>query len=94
MLGKRAIKLLANYLNNPANKDNVLNQLRELLNDSIASVNKTVVLIAASIFVNEDNLKEAYRVLKDGTNLEQYALNLFIFVSPHLTSSFFVDTPY
>jgi hypothetical protein len=49
----------------------VLNQLKEWLNDPLQEQNKTLQLIAATIYVNEDNLKEAYRILKDGSNLEQ-----------------------
>lgn len=72
LLGKRAIKLLALYLNNPQNnKDAVFQQLKEWLSDPVAGQNKTLVLIAATLYLHEDNHKDAYRVLKEGNGLEQ-----------------------
>ena len=70
-IGKRAVKLLAAYLENPNNRDIIILQLNEWLSDATASANKTLQLVAASIFTAEDNTKDAFRVLRDGANLEQ-----------------------
>ena len=70
-IGKRAVKLLAAYLDNPSNRETVHLQLNEWLADATASQNKTLQLIAAAIYAAEDNTKEAFKVLRDGSNLEQ-----------------------
>jgi len=74
-VGLRAIKLLATYLENPAGyKELALQQLNEWLSDPIASCNKTVMMIAATYHIHEDNVKEAFKIIKNGSNLEQHAL--------------------
>jgi hypothetical protein len=70
-IGLRAIKLLATYLDNPSNKEIALLQMREWLSDPVAAGNKTVQIIAATLFIQEDNVKEAFKVIKNGTNMEQ-----------------------
>jgi hypothetical protein len=70
--GKRAIKLLAVYLSNPKeNKDHVFLQLKEWMSDPVQSQNKILQLIGATLNVSEENYKDAYRFLKEGSNLEQ-----------------------
>lgn len=74
-VGLRAIKLLAAYFESPdRNREIALQQLNEWLSDPIASVNKTVMMIAATFFIHEDNIKEAFKIIKNGSNLEQHAL--------------------
>jgi coatomer protein complex subunit epsilon len=68
---KRIIKLFAQYLANPNNRTTVVEQVANLLSDPAASGNKTVQMIAATIYLYEDNTKESFRILKDGSNLEQ-----------------------
>lgn len=70
-IGKRAIKLLATYLENPSNREIIQLQLTEWLNDATASQNKTLQLVAATVFASEDNVKESFRILREGVNLEQ-----------------------
>ena len=70
-IGKRAIKLLAAYFDNPANKEIILLQLKEWISDPIAGQVRTLQMVASSIYVTEDNTKEAFRILKEGNNLEQ-----------------------
>jgi len=71
LLGLRAVKLLATYLENPSNNEIVMFQLKEWLSSPVASGNKTVQMIAATLFMYEDNMKEAFKVIKNGSNLEQ-----------------------
>lgn len=71
VLGLRAIKLLASYQADRSNKEIVLLQLNEWLNDPVASGNTTLQLIAATIFVYEDSVKDAYQAIKNGVNIEQ-----------------------
>lgn len=54
----------------------MLLQLNEWLSDYSANQNKTLQTIAASIFMNEGNLKDTFRVLKEPGNLEQYAFDM------------------
>lgn len=70
-IGKRALKLLANYYENPSAKESVFAQLQEWLEDSATNTNRVVKTIAATIYMNEGNHKDAFRVLKDPSNLEQ-----------------------
>lgn len=78
MVGLRAIKLLATYLDNPSNKEISVLQMKEWLSDPVASGNKTLQIIAATIFLYEDNVKEAFKVIKNGSNLEQFVEFYFI----------------
>lgn len=70
----RAIKLLAQYLSNPATKDVALSQIQEWLSDPVASSNTTIQLISAIIYVYDDNLKEAITSIHQPSNMEQHAL--------------------
>mmetsp|Transcript_4254 Transcript_4254/g.5848 ORF Transcript_4254/g.5848 Transcript_4254/m.5848 type:complete len:298 (+) Transcript_4254:21-914(+) len=73
-VGLRAIKLLATYLENPSNNEIVMLQMKEWLSNPVASGNKTVQIIAATLFMYEDNMKEAFKVIKSGSSMEQHAL--------------------
>lgn len=70
MSGLRAIKLLATFLEDPSSKEIAVLQIREWLNDQSATNNRTLQIIAATLFTYVD-VKEALRVLKKGTNMEQ-----------------------
>ena len=52
--------------------------MKEWLSDPVASGNKTLQIIAATIFLYEDNVKEAFKVIKNGSNLEQF-VDFFLF---------------
>ena len=81
--------MLARYLSNPeANKEDVFNQLRDLLSDLNASQSKTLIIIAATLYLHEDNHKEAYRILKEGTTLEQCVFVFYLYLN---TSNSFIS---
>jgi coatomer protein complex subunit epsilon len=81
--GKRALKLLARYLEDPSNGELVLMQLKEWLSDPVAAANKTLITIAASIFILNDNVNEAFRVLAEGKNIEQRAMLIQLCLKIH-----------
>ncbi len=68
---RRIIKLFAQYMANPHNRESVINQVASLLSDPTAATNRTVQSIAATIYLHEDNSKESFRIIKDGNNMEQ-----------------------
>lgn len=73
-VGLRAVKLLATYLEDPSSKEIAVLQLNEWLSDPVASGNKTLKMMAATLFLHEDNVKEAYKAIGNPSTLEQYAL--------------------
>lgn len=72
--GKRALKLMAQYLDDPSIGEIIVEQLNEWLSDSSASSNRTLQTIAASLYILNDNINEAFRILGNGSNLEQLAI--------------------
>lgn len=69
-IGLQAIKLLATFLEDPSTKEIAVLQMKEWLSDAGASNNKTLQIIAATLFTYVD-IKESLRVLKKGANMEQ-----------------------
>lgn len=65
-------KLLAEYLHSKQNREKVLTELEQKLNDS--GVNDSLVIVAATIYMHEQNLETAYRILHTSTGLEALAL--------------------
>ena len=70
----QAIKLLANVMSDASRKDVAMSQMQEWLNDNTASCNTTVQLVAAILYMHDDNLKEAVKLVHRGVNMEQHAL--------------------
>lgn len=71
-VGKRALRLLAAYYDNYEPKESVFSKLQEWLSDAAFSQSRTLKTVAATIYLNEDNHKEAFKLLKDPQHLEQY----------------------
>ena len=69
--GLKAIKLLANFLEDPSSKDTSISQIKDWLSDPIDSGNKTLQIIAATFFIYDDNIKEAFKVIRNGSSIEQ-----------------------
>jgi len=72
-VGMRAIKVLATFLEDPSSREIAVLQMKEWLSDPSAANNKTLQIIAATLFTHID-VKEAFKVLKKGSNMEQYAM--------------------
>ena len=70
----QAIKLLANVMADASRKEISMLQMQEWLNDNTASCNTTVQLVAAILYMHDDNLKEAVKIVHRGVNMEQHAL--------------------
>ena len=51
-----------------------MTQIQEWLADGVLSGNTTLQLVAAILFMHDDNLKEAVKLVHRGVNLEQNAL--------------------
>jgi hypothetical protein len=64
---QQSIKLFAQYLAKTRTKESIIEQLESVLADG----NKTAQVIAATIYLYENKTNDAFRVLKDGANLEQ-----------------------
>ena len=78
IVGKRALRLLAAYYDNYEPKESVFSKLQEWLSDAAFSQSRTLKTVAATIYLNEDNHKEAFKLLKDPQHLEQYVNRLFV----------------
>lgn len=73
-IGKRALRLLAAYYDNYEPKESVFSKLQEWLSDAAFSQSRTLKTVAATIYLNEDNHKEAFKLLKDPQHLEHHAM--------------------
>ncbi|CAH1154755.1 unnamed protein product [Phaedon cochleariae] len=65
------LKYLAEYLSGKTNKETVLAQVDQQIKANADS--QTLILVAATIYVNENNLEAAYRVLHANESLEAMA---------------------
>mmetsp|Transcript_21865 Transcript_21865/g.75425 ORF Transcript_21865/g.75425 Transcript_21865/m.75425 type:complete len:318 (-) Transcript_21865:41-994(-) len=71
----QAVKLLAQYLEDPAStKDMVIMTLGEWLGDAASKDHPTVQLVAALVYEKEDLMKEAFTAIRHGQTMEQLAL--------------------
>lgn len=79
-VGLKAIKILASYLEDPSSKETAISQIKEWLADPIASGNKTFQIIAATLFVYDDNIKEAFKIIRNGSSIEHHALHVQLYL--------------
>jgi coatomer protein complex subunit epsilon len=76
----RAVKLLATVMSDPSSKEIALLQLQEWLSDPAAASNTSLQLIAAILYILDDNVKEAIKLMHHGVNMEQNALLVQLFL--------------
>nr|CAB3232870.1 coatomer subunit epsilon-like [Phallusia mammillata] len=77
----QAVRLLADYLSNPSRKDNVLKKVEESLSGNVDIENKTLPLMAASIYYHELNYDSALRILHSTESLEASALTIQVLLT-------------
>lgn len=65
------LKYLAEYLSNKNKKETVVAQVEQQI--STNANNETLLLVAATIYMQEDNIEAAYRVLHTSDSLEALA---------------------
>lgn len=71
------LRLLAEYLSAPSRRESVLSQIEQKL--TVAGIeNETLVLVAAIVYMKEQNYEAAYRVLHTIDTLESIALTVDI----------------
>lgn len=73
------LKLLAEYLSNKQKREEIVNQLEQKLSGANAD-NDIFMLVAATIYVHEQNYEAAYRVLHGSDTLEAMAFILDILI--------------
>jgi coatomer protein complex subunit epsilon len=61
-------------MSDPSSKEIAILQLQEWLGDAAAASNTSLSLIAAVLYILDDNLNEAIRLMHQGINMEQNAL--------------------
>jgi coatomer protein complex subunit epsilon len=76
----QAVKLLARYLSQPQDKEMVLMTLNEWLTGPQTGNPSTLQLIAAIIYLHEDNTKDALRCIHLGATMEHLALTTQIYL--------------
>ncbi|XP_039254718.1 coatomer subunit epsilon-like [Styela clava] len=77
----QAVKLLAQYLADSSNKDQVLKEVENKLSGNIDIENTVLPLIAASIYSHEENFDSALRILHSAESLECSALSIQIYIA-------------
>lgn len=68
--GLQALRLLATLESNPSSQDGIEEKLRALLTSPGAYSQKTVVVVAATIYLRRDNTKDALRLVQYGVYIE------------------------
>jgi len=76
----KAVKLLARYLTLPAEKEEIVSTMEGWLAGVTEGNTATLQLVAAMIFLHEDNTKEALRCVHLGVTMEHLALTVQIFL--------------
>lgn len=69
----RPLKLLAEYFSNEQNRQSIVTQLDSQLVGTANVPSDTFILVAATIYLNENNLDAAYKILHNSDCLEAYA---------------------
>jgi coatomer protein complex subunit epsilon len=76
----RALKLLATFITEPSSRETVKFQMEEWLGDSSVSNNTSLRLIAAMMYMHDDNWKEAMKNVCQEKNLEHCALMVQLYL--------------
>ncbi|KAK8572664.1 hypothetical protein V6N13_048240 [Hibiscus sabdariffa] len=79
----QAVKLLAQYLSNPHDKESTIASLKEWLADPAIGNNAILRLIAGIVFMHEEDYIEALKHTNAGGTMELHALNVQIFIKMH-----------
>uniref|UniRef100_A0A2S2PLP3 Coatomer subunit epsilon n=1 Tax=Schizaphis graminum TaxID=13262 RepID=A0A2S2PLP3_SCHGA len=75
----KPFKLLAEYLQNPGNRNSILKTLEQEL-ENMYEINHSLVIVATTIYNHEHNYESALRVLKNDDTLEGLTLSLIIYL--------------
>eukprot|EP00300_Choanocystis_sp_HF-7_P006753 c14889_g1_i2.p2 GENE.c14889_g1_i2~~c14889_g1_i2.p2 ORF type:complete len:317 (+),score=76.94 c14889_g1_i2:49-951(+) len=78
-----AVRQLAVATQNTSMRAGAVEQAQKWLADSIASTNKTVRLVSALLFAQNDNVADALKVLHGSTDLEAMSLSVQLYLSIH-----------
>ncbi|EDO34302.1 predicted protein [Nematostella vectensis] len=73
------VRVLADYLQNPSRRDNILSSIEKKLNTS--DINDYYLLMAASVYFHEQNYDGALRCLHQSESLECSALTVQIYIA-------------
>jgi coatomer protein complex subunit epsilon len=76
----RAIKLLATYMREPSSRDTAKFQMEEWLGDSTVSNNTSLRMIAAMMYMHDDNWKEAMKHVCTEKTFEHCALMVQLYL--------------
>jgi len=78
-IGLRAVKLLATVLADPSRKESALVQVQEWMSDASVSSN-SLKLVAAMLYMYDDNLKDALKAIRNPSDMEQHALTTQVYL--------------
>lgn len=70
----QAIKLMATYMSDASNKELAMVTLKQWLSDGDSATNPHLLLVAGSIYLHEQLMEDAMRVLHQSNSLEALAL--------------------
>ncbi|CAK9013392.1 Coatomer subunit epsilon-2 (Epsilon-coat protein 2) (Epsilon-COP 2) [Durusdinium trenchii] len=76
-----AVKMLATFLSQPAQREALLETIKDWLSDETIRDNQTLQLMAGLMFFQAGDTKEALRALRSRSNLEILALSVQIYIS-------------
>lgn len=77
------LKYLAQYLSSKQQHDSILAEIEQKMSGPVENINYTLVLVAATIYMKENNFDLAYRALHVADNLEAMAFIIDILLKIH-----------
>lgn len=76
-IGIRAIKVLTSHMSNPTSLEVAQMQIQEWISESD---NQTLSIVSAILYMMDDNVKEAVKVLRNARSMEQHALLIQLYL--------------
>ena len=77
MVGIRAVKVLTSHMANPTSLEVAQMQIQEWISESD---NQTLSIVAAILYMMDDNVKEAVKSLRNARSMEQHALLIQLYL--------------
>ena len=79
-IGLRAVRLLATVLSDSTRKDAAMTQMQEWVGEASFSGSNSLKVVAAILYMCDDNLKDALKAIRNPADLEQHALTTQIYL--------------
>lgn len=79
----QAVRMLAEYLQSPAKRDSIVSSIDKKLTSGMEANNDTFILMAASIYLHQQQYDSCLRVLNQSDSIEGAALRVQTYLAMH-----------